>query len=79
MTPRTLALLGIVLALVGTVLVYLTSETKGQPARYGPSPGTPQWNQMQARMRLYRIGSLIGYALIVVGLGLDFVAALSSR
>ncbi len=39
---KTGAILGIMLVLLGTYLVYASSETKGKAGTYGPTPGTSE-------------------------------------
>lgn len=65
---KTLAVLGIVFVLVGTYLVYISSQTKGTPGTYGgPGPNPTQ-------VHYARIGA-IGYVLIVFGslMGIPFL------
>lgn len=64
---KVLAVLGIILVLVGTYMVYVSSETKGKAATYGPNAGTLEEREYLARQARYaRMGS-VGYALIVLG------------
>ncbi len=64
---KAIAFIGILLVLTGTYLVYVSTETKGQPAVIGPTPGTPEAREWTARQELYQKKAAIGFALIVVG------------
>lgn len=64
---KALAVVGIVLVLTGTYLIYASSQTKGTAAVYGPTPGTPEEKAWRARQARYARMAATGYVVIVIG------------
>jgi len=64
---KAIALIGILLVLTGTYLVYAVTETKGRAAVVGPTPGTQEAQQWAANEARYQQIAVFGFVMIVVG------------
>ena len=64
---RMVAILGIILMVIGTWMVFTVTEIKGKAAVHGPSRGTPEEAICKARQRRYQYIANGGFLLILLG------------